>query len=101
MPRGYPRITVGGKKNQVGERVRERRTELGMTQDGLCARIAMITDGIADTAWIADRRELARIEQGERMVSDLELTALAQALECDACWLLVGEPNAVVGRKLT
>jgi hypothetical protein len=46
---------------------------------------------MAEAAWIADRRELARIEQGERMVSDLEVIALARALECSVCWLLTGE----------
>jgi hypothetical protein len=31
-----------------------------------------------------------RIEDGRRSVHDVEIFALAQALECKACWLLTG-----------
>ena len=89
MPRGSPRIrTPEGKLNQIAERVRQRRAELRLTQDALCARLATATDG----AWIADRRDIFRIEDGRRSVHDLEVIALAQALECTACWLLSGGP---------
>ena len=88
MPRGAPRMRApNGKLNQVGERVKERRAELKQTQDGLCARLADVTAG----KWIADRRDIFRIEDGRRSVHDVEVVALALALQCDATWLLTGE----------
>ena len=77
MPRGAPRLrTPEGKLNLVAARVRQRRMELKLTQDALCARLATVTDG----AWIADRRDIFRIEDGRRSVHDLEIIALAEAL---------------------
>ena len=35
--------------------------------------------------------EIYRIEAGTRIVSDLEMLALAQALECRPMWLFLGE----------
>jgi hypothetical protein len=88
MPRGAPRLrTPDGKLNLVAQRVRVRRAELSLTQDALCARLATATDG----AWIADRRDIFRIEDGRRSVHDIELVALAQALECSTSWLLLGD----------
>jgi transcriptional regulator with XRE-family HTH domain len=79
MPRGAPRLrTQDDKINLVGDRVYLTRTSLKLTQDVLCAKLAVVTDG----AWIADRRDIWRIEQGLRIVSDLELIALAKALDC-------------------
>ncbi len=87
MARGRPRLrTDDGKVNQIGERVKERRLALGLTQDAVCARLATYTNG----CWNADRMEIYRIEGGERIVSDLEVLALSAALECDSCWLLRG-----------
>ena len=87
MPRGGPRLrTEAGKLNQVGARVRERRIALRLEQDGVCARIASATVGQWNPGW----QDLSRIENGARMVSDLEVLALALALECDSCWLISG-----------
>ena len=87
MPRGFPRLrTPEGKLNQVGERVRLRRVELKITQDVLCARLADVTGG----AWNATRQDMFKLENGRRSVHDLEVVALAQALEVTACWLLTG-----------
>jgi transcriptional regulator with XRE-family HTH domain len=89
MPRGAPRLrTPDGKLNLIAQRVRQRRTELLLTQDGLCARLADVTGG----GWIADRRDIFRIEDGRRSIHDLELVALSQALECNILWLLLGDP---------
>jgi hypothetical protein len=60
---------------------------LQLEQDEVCARLALRTDGEWNPGW----QDLSRIENGARMVSDLEVLVLAQALECSACWLLVGE----------
>ena len=87
MPRGSPRLrTSEDKKNQVGDRVRQRCNELKLTQDALCGRLADETGG----AWVADRRDIYRIQSGSRIVSDLEVFALAMALECEVCWLMQG-----------
>ena len=91
MASGAPRLrTAEGKINQVAERVKERRKELKLTQDALCARLASNTEG----GWNADRMEIYRIEKGTRIVSDLEMLALAQALECMPDWLFLGKIGA-------
>ena len=85
MPRGAPQLrTPDDRMNLVGTRVRERRKSLNWNQDALCARIALATDGFWNPEW----RDIVRIETGTRKVSDLELLALAKALECSAGWLL-------------
>lgn len=88
MPRGSLRLrTSDDKMNQIGQRVRDRRAALAITQDALCARLAEITSG----KWIPDRRDMFRIEDGRRIVSDLEMIVLARALECSPSWLLLGD----------
>lgn len=88
MPRGAPRLrTPDGKLNQIGTRVFSRRSELKLTQDAVCARLVEATDG----GWNADRREIFRIEDGRRTVTDLEILALSRALNCEPGWLLTGE----------
>lgn len=87
MPRGGPRLRTADRKlNQVGPRVRARRQALTLEQDEVCARLASQTNGEWNPGW----QDLSRIENGARLVSDLEVLALAVALECDAAWLLVG-----------
>ncbi|BDI31507.1 hypothetical protein CCAX7_35580 [Capsulimonas corticalis] len=88
MPRGGPRLrTQDGKLNQVGLRIHERRTVLAMTQDEFCARIASATEA----QWVPAWQDISRIENGSRLVSDLEILALAKALECRPGWLLTGD----------
>ena len=94
MPRGSPRLTQHAKKNQIGSRVRERRLALHLTQDAVCARLATATYDLMDAPWIADDQEVSKIENGNRTTTDLEILALARALECSACWLLVGQGSA-------
>jgi hypothetical protein len=86
MPRGTPRLRAAGRLNVVGTRVRQRRRDLKLKQDQVCGRIAASTDGEWSPGW----QDLSRIENGARLVSDVEVLALAQALECDPCWLMVG-----------
>jgi transcriptional regulator with XRE-family HTH domain len=73
--------------NQIAPRVRKRRDELSLAQDELCARISLVTNG----GWIPAWQDISRIEHGARLVCDLEILALANALECSPCWLLTGE----------
>ncbi|HLK55236.1 MAG TPA: hypothetical protein VKU00_01650 [Chthonomonadaceae bacterium] len=85
MPRGAPQLrTSDDRMNVVGPQVKERRKALRWGQDALCARIALATEG----KWNPEWRDIVRIEGGTRKVSDLELLALAKALECTATWLL-------------
>ena len=72
--------------NLVGPRVQERRSALAIQQDELCARIANQTKGLWNPGW----QDISRIENGSRLVSDVEVTVLSEALECSACWLLTG-----------
>ena len=95
MPRGAPQLrTEDNRMNVVGPRVRERRKGLHWNQDALCARIALATGGVWNPEW----RDIVRIEGGTRKVSDLELLALAQALECAAAWLLGEAPSVPESR---
>ncbi len=88
MPRGGKRLrTNNGMLNQIAERVVERRRILQLGQDELCARIAHATNGAWNPAW----QDISRIEHGTRLVCDLEILALAQALDCSPCWLLTGK----------
>lgn len=90
MPRGGPRLrTEDGKLNQVGGRVRERRLALGLEQDELCARIATDTNGLWNPGW----QDISRVENGGRLVTDLEVIVLSRVLERKPVWLLVGETD--------
>lgn len=73
--------------NRVGSRVQARRQQLRLEQDELCARVASETDGMWNPAW----QDLSRIENGARTVTDNEVIALAAALGCSPCWLLLGD----------
>ena len=70
--------------------MRLRRKALKMQQHSLLGRVADVTDG----GWNPTPQEVLRIENGTRTVTDTEVVALAQALDCDACWLLVGKDLA-------
>jgi hypothetical protein len=54
-------------------------------------RIALATAG----KWNPEWRDIVRLESGTRLVSDLEMLALASALECDACWLFLGRLDSL------
>jgi transcriptional regulator with XRE-family HTH domain len=88
MPRGPARLRTPDKRqNLCGVRVRARRKELRLSQTMLCERLTRITDG----HWNPSVYDLCRIEGGRRIVADVELPALAEALECSPCWLLIGQ----------
>lgn len=75
--------------NLVGARVAEarRKAKPKITQDQICARIADITAG----KWTPVRQDIYKIENGTRLVSDLEMVALAAAAECEVNWLVFGD----------
>ncbi len=73
--------------NACGQRVKLRREELGLSQADLIGRLADVTRA----EWNGDRRDVYRIERGTRKIADVELIALAVALEISPMWLLVGD----------
>jgi transcriptional regulator with XRE-family HTH domain len=88
MGRGPQKVRdAQGRMNQIYERMQERRKGLELTQDQLCGRIAAVTDGV----WNPSRKDIGRCETGTRIISDIELLYLAKALECDPCWLFLGD----------
>lgn len=70
-----------GKKNICGERVREARRKMKVTQTDLAARLQVA--GV-----IIERNSVTRIESGERFVADYELRELAKILKVSVEWLL-------------
>ncbi|MEP7221901.1 MAG: helix-turn-helix transcriptional regulator [Novosphingobium sp.] len=64
----------------LGRRIRARRHELGMSQEGL-----------AHTAGL-DRSYLGRIERGEHNLTFVSLIKIARAMGCDVAALTVGLP---------
>ena len=70
-----------GKKNICGERVRQARRQMKLTQTELAARLQVAGIGI-------ERDSISRIEIGTRFVADYELRALAEILKVDPAWLL-------------
>jgi len=70
-----------GKKNICGERVKERRRQLGLSQENLAARLQV--EGIN-----IERDSISRIEIGTRFVADYELVALCKILKVTPAFLL-------------
>jgi transcriptional regulator with XRE-family HTH domain len=87
MPRADRLRASDGSFNTVGARVKERRKALGLTQDQLQGRLGLATGG----RWAISGQEVLNIERGTRTVLDVEVLALAEALECSPLWLLTGE----------
>lgn len=73
-----------GKKNICGDRVREARTRLRLSQEALAARLQV--RGV-----IIERDSISRIEIGTRFVADYELKTLAEILSVSVEWLLGGK----------
>ena len=63
-----------GRKNVVGNRVREYRKKAKLTQKQLAAKIQLL-------GYEFDRLTILRIESGDRFVADYEVQALAEGLE--------------------
>lgn len=70
-----------GKKNVCGDRVREARCRLRLTQGELAIQLQLA--GI-----IIERDSISRIEIGTRFVADYELRELARILKVSVNWLL-------------
>lgn len=73
-----------GRKNLCGNRVKEARTRLNITQTDLAARLQVA--GIT-----MERDSVSRIEIGTRFVTDYELAVLAKILGVSMEWLTENE----------
>lgn len=74
------------KKNIVGVRVKKARkaAKPPITQNDLVARLQLHNMNI-------DQSGLSKLESGQRPVSDIEVVAIAKALNVSVNWLLEGE----------
>ena len=70
-----------GKKNICGERIKEARKKLELSQENLAARLQI--EGI-----ILERDSISRIEIGTRFVADYELLVLSKILNVTPAYLL-------------
>lgn len=64
----------------LGERIRSRRTELGLSQEGLANEAGL------------DRSYVGRIERGEHNLTFVALIRLCRAMKCDVAFLTGGLP---------
>ena len=70
-----------GRKNISGDRIREARVKLRLSQTDLAARVQ--PEGVT-----IERDSISRIEIGTRFIPDYEIPAFARALNVSALWLL-------------
>ncbi|MBO5439374.1 MAG: helix-turn-helix transcriptional regulator [Clostridia bacterium] len=70
-----------GKKNICGERIKEARKKLKLSQENLAAKLQV--EGI-----IIERDSISRIEIGTRFVADYELLVLSKILNVTPAYLL-------------
>ena len=70
-----------GKKNISGERIREARLKLRLSQSELAARVQV--EGV-----IMERDSISRVEIGTRFVTDYEIPVFARVLGVSPLWLL-------------
>ncbi len=75
-----------GDRNLVGARVTQARKSLGMKQVELLAKLQLAGVDMSIPA-------LSLLEGQKRPVSDIELKALADALQVSAAWLIYGEES--------
>ena len=74
-------LTLDGKCNICGERVRMAREAQKLSQEDLAARIQLNGHSLTQKA-------ISRIENGIRIVPDYELPLLADALHVNPLWLI-------------
>ena len=70
-----------GKKNISGDRIREARIKLRLSQKALAVRLKL--EGVE-----LERDSISRIEIGTRFVADYEIKMLAKVLNTSVTWLL-------------
>lgn len=75
-----------GDRNLIGARVTQARKSLGMKQVELLAKLQLAGIEMSIPA-------LSLLEGQKRPVTDIELKALADALQVSAAWLIYGEES--------
>lgn len=70
-----------GKKNISGQRIREARLKLRLSQTNLAVQMKL--EGVE-----IERDSVSRIEIGTRFVTDYEIRAFSKILNVSASWLL-------------
>ena len=75
--------TENGSKNLIGPQVRTLRKKQGLSQEKLMAQLQLL-------GMDAERGVIKRIENGTRMVSDLELQLLARYFDVSYEYLIDG-----------
>lgn len=70
-----------GKKNISGDRIREARIKLRLSQKAFAVRLKL--EGVE-----LERDSISRIEIGTRFVADYEIKMLAKVLNTSVTWLL-------------
>lgn len=68
----------------IGDRIRQSRMQLNLTQDDLLARVELNEVHIS-------RTQFSRIENGHLLANAAEIIALAAALNVTCSWLLLGQ----------
>lgn len=74
-------LSMDGKCNACGDRVRLAREKAGLSQETLAAKVQLKGHSLTQKA-------VSRIETGVRVVPDYEIPLLAEALGVDPLWLL-------------
>ena len=68
------RIVENDKANIIGERIREERLRVGLSQQELSDRLELLAVYVC-------RGSISRIETGERAITDIEIQAIASVLK--------------------
>ena len=76
-----PLLTLDGKCNICGSRVRQARERAGLSQEELAAKIQLSGHSLTQKA-------ISRIECGQRVVPDFEIPLFASSLKVSPLWLL-------------
>lgn len=71
----------GGMKNISGDRIRQARTAMRLSQSDLAARMQI--NGV-----VIEREAISKIETGDRFVTDYELLIFAKVLGVSMDWLV-------------
>lgn len=79
--KGAPLVKRSFMGNVSGDRIREQRLRLRLSQSALAARVQV--EGV-----ILEQNMISRIESGERIVTDYELRALSKVLGVTTDYLI-------------
>ncbi|MBP3706984.1 MAG: helix-turn-helix transcriptional regulator [Clostridia bacterium] len=74
------RIIEGNQANLIGERIRNARIQAGFSQQQLADRLELMAVYVC-------RGSVSRIENGERMITDIEIDAISRVLKVSLDYL--------------